>query len=178
MGQQMLCLGTDTCEFGGQDLVVLLAHLVLALLQQTLADHAHLLQREQRLLASGGGHRSRACNTSRAAVSRLITHRSARALQQEGLVLTEECGASVVMMMEECRTSVVMLMEECGASVVLLMEECRTSVVMLTEECRTSVEMLMEECGASVVMLMEECGASVVMLMEECRASVVMLMEE
>ncbi len=114
----MLCLGTDTCEFGGQDLVVLLAHLVLALLQQTLADHAHLLQREQRLLASGGGHRSRACNTSRAAVSRLITHRSARALQQEGFVRR---SAGFVMMMEECRASVVMMM----------MEECRASVVTL-----------------------------------------------
>ncbi len=147
----MLCLGKDTCEFGGQDLVVLLAHLVLALLQQTLADHAHLLQREQRLLASGGRHRSRTCNTSRAAVSHLITHRSPRALQQEGFVLMEECRAGVVMPMEECRASVVMPMEECRASVVMLMEERGASVVMLMEERGASVVMLMEERGGLVL---------------------------
>lgn len=54
-GTAQVVWGTDTCEFGGEDLVVLLAHLLLALLQQTLTDHAHLLQREERLLASGGG---------------------------------------------------------------------------------------------------------------------------
>ena len=50
-----------TCELGGQDLVVLLADLLLALPEEPLTDHAHLPKGEERLLSASGGRGAAPC---------------------------------------------------------------------------------------------------------------------